>query len=89
MTLGDPRSIAARLGLPQEAVRGVQRRGFLRRLDLDEMEIRERAWQGHLTFVQRRRRFESADEDEGAVASRANVKAPRAAGGAGRSPGIG
>jgi hypothetical protein len=51
VTLGDPASIAERLRLPEEAVRRVQRRGFLRELDLDEAEIRERLWRGHLAFV--------------------------------------
>ena len=51
MTPIDPRTIAERLGLPQEAVRDVQRRGFLRLLDLDEAEIRTRLWQCHVAFV--------------------------------------
>ena len=55
MTLVDAEAIAERLGLPQEAVRNVQRHGFLRRLDLDEREIRERLWRGHLAFLRRRR----------------------------------
>ena len=53
MTLVDVRTIAERLGLPQEAVRRVQRRGFLRRLDLDDREIRLRLWRAHLAFVRR------------------------------------
>jgi hypothetical protein len=56
VTLVDVRTIAERLGLPQEAVRNVQRRGFLRRLDLGDTEIRERLWRAHLAFVRRRRR---------------------------------
>jgi hypothetical protein len=42
VTSPDPRQAAERLGLPQEAVRRIQRRGFLWRLDRDEREIRER-----------------------------------------------
>jgi len=49
----DARTIAERLGLPQEAVRKLQRYGFLRRLDLDEREIRERLWRGHVAHVRR------------------------------------
>jgi hypothetical protein len=64
VTLRDPGRIAERLGLPQEAVRSAQRRGFLLRLDYDEAEIRERLWQAHLAFVRRRQRSESAHEDE-------------------------
>ncbi len=45
------RTIAERLGVPQEAVRNVQRHGFLRRLDLDDREIRERLWRAHLAYV--------------------------------------
>jgi hypothetical protein len=44
----DARTIAERLGLPEDVVRAVQRRGFLRRLDLDDVEIRERLWRAHL-----------------------------------------
>jgi hypothetical protein len=44
----DARTIAERLGLSEEAVRALQRRGFLQRLDLDGAEIRVRLWQGHL-----------------------------------------
>ena len=55
MTAVDSRAIAERLGVPQEAVRRVQRRGFLRRLDLDDSEIRVRLWRAHLAFVNWRR----------------------------------
>lgn len=55
MTLVDAEAIAERLGVPQEAVRNVQRHGFLRRLDPDEREIRERLWRGHLAFLRRHR----------------------------------
>ena len=55
MTHVDAEAIAERLGLPQEAVRNVQRHGFLRRLDLDDREIRERLWRAHLTYVRGRR----------------------------------
>jgi hypothetical protein len=63
VTLVDPRTIAERLGVPQEAVRKVQRHGFLRWLDLDEREIRERLWRAHLAYVRRRRcRFETSTQ---------------------------
>ena len=48
MTIVDARTIAARLGLPEAVVRAVQRHGVLRRLDLDDAEIRERLWRAHL-----------------------------------------
>ena len=51
MTLTNARVIAARLGLPQEVVRAVQRHGFLRQLDLGEREIRERLWRAHLAHL--------------------------------------
>ena len=51
MTLVEARTIAERLGLPQDAVRKVQRHGFLRQLDLDEHEIRQRLWRGHLAHT--------------------------------------
>ncbi|MGI9111572.1 MAG: hypothetical protein ACR2GT_05180 [Gaiellaceae bacterium] len=51
MTLTDARVIAARLSLPPEVVRALQRRGFLRRLDLGEREIRERLWRAHLAHL--------------------------------------
>jgi hypothetical protein len=51
----DARVIAERLGLPQEAVRRLQRRGFLRRLDLDEREIRVRLWEAHVASLRRHR----------------------------------
>ena len=44
----DARTIAERLGLPEDVVRAVQRHGVLRRLDLDDAEIRERLWRAHL-----------------------------------------
>ena len=53
MTPDDPHGIAARLRLPPEAVSDLERRGLLRRLELDDAEIRERLWRGHLEFVQR------------------------------------
>jgi hypothetical protein len=43
------------MGLSAEAVSRLERRGLLRRLDLDEVEIRERLWRGHLAFIRRRR----------------------------------
>ena len=49
----DAKEIAERLGVPQEAVRNVQRRGFLRQLDVGEREIRERLWLAHLADVRR------------------------------------
>ena len=53
MTPVDARTIAERLGLPQEAVRTLQHHGFLQRLDFDEREIRERLWRGHVAHVRR------------------------------------
>ena len=44
----DARTIAERLGLPEDVVRALQRHDVLQRLDLDDAEIRERLWQGHL-----------------------------------------
>ena len=44
----DARTIAERLGLPEDVVRAVQRHGVLQRLDLDDAEIRERLWRAHL-----------------------------------------
>ena len=49
------RAIAELLGLPQEAVRDLQRHGFLRRLDLDEREIRQRLWWAHLGHLRKAR----------------------------------
>jgi hypothetical protein len=46
----DP-SIAERLGLSEEAVSILERHGLLPKLDLDQAEIRERLWQGHLGFL--------------------------------------
>jgi hypothetical protein len=51
----DERAIAERLGVAQEAVRRVQRRGFLQRFELDDREIRQRLWEGHVAFVRRHR----------------------------------
>jgi hypothetical protein len=48
--------MAKQLGLPQEAVRALRRRGFLRRLDLGEREIRERLWRAHVAHVSAARR---------------------------------
>ena len=36
-------------------MRRLQRRGFLRQLELDDVEIRERLFRGHLAFVRGRR----------------------------------
>ena len=63
MTLVDARTIADRLGLPQEAVRTIQRRGFLRRLDLGERDIRERLWRCHIAFVRDRDHRRAAAKD--------------------------
>jgi hypothetical protein len=51
----DERAIAERLGVPQEAVRRVQRHGLLQRFELDDREVRRRLWQGHVAFVRRHR----------------------------------
>ena len=56
MTWVDSQAIADRLGVPQEAVRDVQRRGFLRHFDLEEAEIRRRLLYGHLIWRLRRGR---------------------------------
>jgi hypothetical protein len=47
----DARAIAERLGVPEEAVRAVQRHGFLLRLDLTDAEIRERLWRAHARLL--------------------------------------
>ena len=54
----DGRTIAERLGLPEDAVRAVQRYGILRRLELTDAEIRARLWRAHLRAVSRRSRHE-------------------------------
>ena len=61
MKLTDPGAIAERLGLPQEAVRRLQRRGFLRQLEFDDPEIRERLTRAHLGFVGRSDRATALD----------------------------
>jgi hypothetical protein len=66
VTSADPRQIAERLGLPQEAVRSIQRRGFLWRLDFGESEIRERLWRGHAAFLASRTRGRAAAKRGGA-----------------------
>lgn len=58
MRVVDPGAIAERLGLPEEVVRDVQRHGFLRRLDLDDDEIRELLWRAHCEAQQVRPREE-------------------------------
>jgi len=62
MTLVDASAIAGLLGLPQDAVRNLQRHGVLRRLDLDEREIRERLYRGHLASVAAARRRAAAPQ---------------------------
>jgi len=57
VTLTHARAIAELLGLPQEAVRDLQRHGFLRRLDLDEREIRQRLWWAHLGHLRKARLY--------------------------------
>ena len=54
MKLTDPGAIAERLGLPQEAVRRLQRRGFLRQLELEDAEIPERLFRAYAAFVRGR-----------------------------------
>ena len=54
MTLTHARAIAELLGLPQEAVRDLQRHGFLRRLDLDEREIKQLLVRAHLAHLRER-----------------------------------
>jgi hypothetical protein len=46
-------TISERLGLPEEAVRALQRHGYLWRLDLGDAELRERLWRGQLTHARR------------------------------------
>lgn len=56
-----PGTISERLGLPEEAVRALQRHGYLWWLDLGDAEIRERLWRAQLTHARRRaHRFGSA-----------------------------
>jgi len=43
--------ISKLFGLRLEAVRALERRGLLRELDIDETEIRERLWRGHLAHL--------------------------------------
>ena len=50
----DARTIAERLGLPEDVVRAVQRHGVLQRLDLDDAQIRERLWRAHCSSVARK-----------------------------------
>lgn len=54
MKLSDPAAIAERLGLPQEAVRRLQRRGFLRQLELEDAEIAERLFRAYVASVRGR-----------------------------------
>ena len=54
----DPRTIAARLGV-DEAVRRLQTRGYLLRLDATEAEIRERLLVAHLLATRRPSRGET------------------------------
>ena len=54
MNLTDPGAIAERLGLPQEAVRRLQRRGFLRQLELEDAEIPERLFRAYVAFARGR-----------------------------------
>ena len=57
----DARTIAERLGLPEDVVRAVQRRNVLQRLDVDDAEIRERLWRAHCSSVARRRSVEALE----------------------------
>jgi hypothetical protein len=52
--LTDPGGIGDRVGLPQEAVRRLQRRGFLRQLELDDAEMPERLLRGYIACVRGR-----------------------------------
>ena len=54
----DPRTIAARLGIDEPAVRRLQARGYLLRLDATEAEIRERLLVAHLLATRRPSRGE-------------------------------
>jgi hypothetical protein len=44
----DPNRIAERLGVPPALIRRLQRRGYLRRFDLDPADARLRLWRGYL-----------------------------------------
>jgi hypothetical protein len=67
VTADDRAGLAARLGLPPEALSGLDRRGLLARLELDDAELRERLWRGHLAHL----RF-ALPTEEGADAHDAN-----------------
>lgn len=51
----DARTIAARLGLDELAVRRLQARGHLLRLDADDREIRERLYRANVRPLPRHR----------------------------------
>ena len=59
----DSRTIAERLGLPEDVVRSVQRHGVLQHLDLDDAEIRERLWRAHCSSVAWKRSVEAVRAD--------------------------
>ena len=60
MTPDEPRPILERLGLSPEALRTIE--PLLERLDLEEAEIRERLWRGHLAYARRAARGEAEPE---------------------------
>jgi len=59
----DARTIAERLGLPEDVVRALQRHGVLQRLDLDDAQIRERLWRAHCASVARTRSVQAVRVD--------------------------
>jgi hypothetical protein len=63
VTLVDARTIAQRLGLPEDAVRAIQRHGYLQRLEVDDGEIRTRLWRCHVAFQETPARRHAAVRD--------------------------
>jgi hypothetical protein len=53
--------VAALLGLPPEAVLRLERRGLLGRLDVEERELKERLWLGHVAFLEQDARGRPVD----------------------------
>jgi hypothetical protein len=75
VTRHDANRIARRLGLPQEAVRTLQRHGLLQRLDLDEHELRRRLWRGHLAHLRRAASAQGRGLDRTATAAQPAARA--------------
>jgi hypothetical protein len=49
-------SLAAGLGLTEPVIRRLRARGHLTRLELSELEARERLWRAHVAFLSRNHR---------------------------------